>query len=211
MQIIKERPADSAGELLSGLAIQQRARQTSLQRLARLRKEASAEIHRLIAFLDASDPYVMTEREDEADAGPCDTDELEQDLASPDPRTSGDYLGRSPWMARTFDQSRFQGADAEADYSDDEPSLGLLERVDQGEGLAYGFGNDLEGEHDGAEPGEDAEPSLGALEGHTDQRAAWHVASVNDYELDHSETGIGDLDGLLEQVGTQDWQHGVMA
>lgn len=61
------------------------------------------------------------------------------------------------------------------------------------------------------EPGEDDEPSLGALEGHTDQRAAWHVESVNDYELDHSESGIGDPDGLLEQVGTQDWQQGAMA
>lgn len=34
-------------------------------RLARLRKEARAEIHRLITFLDQSDPYVMTELEEQ--------------------------------------------------------------------------------------------------------------------------------------------------
>ena len=32
-----------------------------------------------------------------------------------------------------------------------------------------------------------------------------------DLELDHAESGIGDLDGLLEQLGTQDWQQGAMA
>jgi hypothetical protein len=31
-----------------------------------------------------------------------------------------------------------------------------------------------------------------------------------DREQDLSESGIGDLDGLLEQVGTQDWQQGGM-
>lgn len=46
-------------------AIQQRARQAALTDLARLRKEARAEIHRLITFLDQSDPYVMTELEEQ--------------------------------------------------------------------------------------------------------------------------------------------------
>ncbi|MDH2402008.1 hypothetical protein QCM77_18885 [Bradyrhizobium sp. SSUT18] len=103
-----------------------------------------------------------------------------------------------------------------------EPSLGFLERhpsvyggerdrSGNQERLCEGLRLDVEDEHNGAEPGDDDEPSLGALEGHTDQRAAWHVVSVNDYELDHSESGIGDHDGLLEQVGTQDWQQGGMA
>lgn len=34
---------------------------------------------------------------------------------------------------------------------------------------------------------------------------------MTELELDGSESGIGDLDGLLEQVGTQDWQQGAMA
>ncbi|MET4295451.1 hypothetical protein ABIB06_005966 [Bradyrhizobium sp. LB8.2] len=150
----------STGELCTRLAAQERARERALKRLARLRKKASAEITLLIAFLDASDPYAMNEREDEADAGPCE-DELEQDLASPGPCTSGDYLGRSPWVARSFDQSRFQGEDAEADDSDDEPSLGFLDLVYQDGGLVAGLGNDMEDEHDGTEPGQDEEPSLG--------------------------------------------------
>ena len=55
---------------LTGLAIQQRERQKTLQRLAKLRKKAAAEIERLIAFLDQSDPYVMTELEDQHDREP---------------------------------------------------------------------------------------------------------------------------------------------
>ncbi|AMA60071.1 hypothetical protein [Bradyrhizobium sp. CCGE-LA001] len=66
------------------------------------------------------------------------------------------------------------GEDVEADDSDDEPSLGSLERhpslyevVDgrnwTGDQTAWAAGGaqDLEDEHDGAEPGEDEEPSLG--------------------------------------------------
>ncbi|BAL10569.1 MULTISPECIES: hypothetical protein [Bradyrhizobium] len=187
-----ERPADSADAFSRRLAIQQRKREKTLQRLARLRKKASAEIDRLIAFLDASDPYVMTELEDDISA----------DLEDEDPAEDDDP--------------------AENDL-DDEPSLGSIERHPScygpdgrnwsGDQIAWADGGtkDLEDEHDGAEPGEDEEPSLGACEGHTDQRVAWRATSVSDYELDHSESGIGDVDGLLEQVGTQDWQQGAMA
>jgi len=31
-----------------------------------------------------------------------------------------------------------------------------------------------------------------------------------DRELDHAESDIGDYEGLLEQVGSQDWQRGGM-
>jgi hypothetical protein len=72
-----ERPADSVDSILSGLAIQQRDRETTLQRLAGLRKEASAEIERLIAFLDASDPYASTELEQQVDDEPVDDNELD--------------------------------------------------------------------------------------------------------------------------------------
>ena len=49
------------------LAQQQLQRVRSINALARLRREARDEISRLIEFLDASDEYVMTELEDEAD------------------------------------------------------------------------------------------------------------------------------------------------
>jgi hypothetical protein len=56
-------------------AIGQRERAKALSDLARLREEASAEIERLIAFLDASDQYVMTEIElDESESGIGDFD-----------------------------------------------------------------------------------------------------------------------------------------
>lgn len=32
-----------------------------------------------------------------------------------------------------------------------------------------------------------------------------------DRDLEPEESGIGDVDGLLEQVGTQDWQQGALA
>lgn len=55
--------------------MQQRERENSILSLARLRKEASAEIDRLIAFLDASDPYVTTELEEEDEREEVDDDE----------------------------------------------------------------------------------------------------------------------------------------
>lgn len=55
------------------------------------------------------------------------------------------------------------------------------------------------------------EPSLGSLgEHHPDQRR-WAVGDRRDLERDDAESGIGDLDGLLEQLGSQDWQQGAMA
>lgn len=154
MENIRELPAESTRAILSGLAIQQRERETSLQRLARLRKEASAEIERLIAFLDASDPYVMTELEEQQDSEPS--------------------LG---WLSdgRTSpfgDDLELDDADDE-DNGDGEPSLGSIERHpscygvhgrnSSGDQTAWTDGDtrDLEDEHDGAEPGEDDEPSLG--------------------------------------------------
>ncbi|MEH2561654.1 hypothetical protein [Bradyrhizobium sp. AZCC 2289] len=71
---------------------------------------------------------------------------------------------------------------------------------------------DAEPEH--AEDGADDEPSLGSHE----LRPAGAVSYLQsasfgeiDVEADPAESGIADLDGLLEQVGTQDWQQGAMA
>lgn len=142
MENIRELPADSAGAIMSGLAIQQRLRATALSDLVRLRKEAAAEINRLIAFIDASDPYVMTELED----------------------------------------------DISADLEDDSPAE-----------------DDDPAEDDGS-----VEPSLGSLD-HNHSQERWAAGGRRDLEQDHAESGIADHDGLLEQVGTQDWQQGAMA
>jgi hypothetical protein len=147
------------------------------QAIGRLRKEARDEIDRLVRFLDETENHMELEPEDEAD-----------------------------------DSDHEDGAD-------DEDSLGSLERHASSYGpdgpnptgsqtnWAGGRGDDLEDEHDGAEPPEDAEPSLGAFEGHEHQNVAWAGKTfVVDAELDRAEeSGIGDLDGLHEQTPPLDW------
>jgi hypothetical protein len=126
------------------VARQQRDREKALRQVAKLRQKASAEIERLIAFLDASDPYAATEFEEQVDDGPCDDNELD----GPE-----------------------HGEDEESDPP--EPSLG----------------------------------SVGDM--HFDQ-TRWAAGNRRDLEQDDAESGIGDADGMHEQVGTQDWQQGSM-
>jgi hypothetical protein len=69
-------------------------------------------------------------------------------------------------------------------------------------------GDDSELEED--DPAEDdglREPSLGAIEGHDDQAIAWASGGRRDLEQDGAESGIGDQDGLDEQVPFRDWQN----
>ncbi|APG11399.1 hypothetical protein BKD09_23990 [Bradyrhizobium japonicum] len=102
-----------------------------------------------------------------------------------------------------------------------------LEPEDEGDG-----DSELE-DDDPAENDLDDEPSLGALENHPTSpwpgqpnlplrcdnsggQQLWASSGTRDLEDEHDgrepdESGIGDLDGLLEQVGTQDWQQGAMA
>ena len=67
-------PPINTSALPDGLARQQRERVRAQKRVTKLRQKASAEIERLISFLDASDPYAATELEDAIDDGPCDED-----------------------------------------------------------------------------------------------------------------------------------------
>ncbi|MDN4988845.1 hypothetical protein QY049_37500 [Bradyrhizobium sp. WYCCWR 13022] len=112
-----EAPAPSPEELTSRLMRQERERQKALRRVRKMREKASAEIERLIGFLDASDPYASTELEEQIDDGRIDDTELEPSLGSRD---------------RSVDQTRWGGSggsdllliDCERDDADDEPSLG---------------------------------------------------------------------------------------
>jgi hypothetical protein len=64
-----------------------------------------------------------------------------------------------------------------------------------------GGSEDLEGEHDGSEPGADDEPSLGSIDD-DDCQLTWADTGNADYEFDPAEaSGIGDAEGLLEQTG----------
>src|SRR4051812_23035969 len=67
MENVRELPAESTPAILDGLGIQQHLTATALSDVARIRKEAHAEIGRLISFLDQSDEYVMTELEEESE------------------------------------------------------------------------------------------------------------------------------------------------
>jgi hypothetical protein len=99
-----------------------------------------------------------------------------------------------------------------------EPSLGSLERhcsAYSGDGRDRTGDQslwsesalfDAEDEHDGAEPDVDDEPCLGSLDGMFHQGHAWAGPDphhVLDGERDLAEGGIGDLDGLAEQVGSR--------
>lgn len=55
------------------------------------------------------------------------------------------------------------------------------------------------------EPDDPAEPALGSLDGQADQ-TRWAAGGRRDLEQDLAESGIVDLDGLLEQVGCGGWQ-----
>ena len=43
-----------------------------------------------------------------------------------------------------------------------------------------------------------------------DDQTAWAAGKGGDVEQDPAESGIGDYDGLGEQIGSQDWQQGAM-
>jgi hypothetical protein len=98
--------------------------------------------------------------------------------------------------------------DPEEDGGDTEPSLGSFDRMaDQSKAWRQQAGElcySVDAEQDDA----DSEPSLGSVGDHHVNQEGWAAGSRRDLEKDDAESGIGDHDGLLEQVGSQDWQHG---
>jgi hypothetical protein len=89
---------------------------------------------------------------------------------------------------------------------DSEPSLGSFDRMTNQEKSWRAMGAaDLDAELDTA----DEEPALGSLDpDHHPNQERWAAGDRRDLEKDDTESGIGDIDGLLEQVGPQDWQAG---
>jgi len=83
-QTTTERPAVAVDSRKRKSATRQRTRENPIQRLARLRQEASDEIERLLAFLDLTDDFA-DEREEGADDLPCDGDERELDESDKEP------------------------------------------------------------------------------------------------------------------------------
>lgn len=132
----------------TGLAIQQRERKTSLQRLAALRLEATEEIDRLINFLDASDIDPDLEPTLGFMNGPAEEDECEvEEDWEPSLGSLGSCYGSDTNSQESWSRGGLD--DLEDDPSDDEPSLGGITAGESPDD------RDLEG------PDEDCEPSLG--------------------------------------------------
>jgi hypothetical protein len=129
------------------------------------------------------------------------------------------FVGRGCQHVHPGDDREVENEHDEPSGDENEPSLGSLSSCyGGGDQTSWGHGgaNDFEEEHDGREPDddqggegwlEDCEPSLGW----TDTEAArgrytnWGERSFDleeqcEDEGDRSDTGIGDADGLLEQV-----------
>jgi len=127
------------------------------------------------------------------------------------------------------DDNELDGPEDAEDEESDPPeySLGSLDhRLDQTEWSSLGLGKDLEDEHDGAEPPEDAEPSLGSFDRMVDQTKSWDpkvedLYSSSDNEQDDCDaedddpeemsemSGIGDHDGLQEQHSGRAFESGL--
>lgn len=126
--------------------------------IGRLRKEARDEIDRLIRFLDESDNHMELEPDDESD----DSEQEDDDPAEDD--------GTSEWSLGFLERHP-------SIYGYGRDGSGTQER------LCQGYGGDREDEHNGAEPTEDEEPSLGSSHCHHNQRH-WSIGSHYDGELD---------------------------
>ena len=105
---------------LQNIHEQEAARQASIDLVRRLRREAAAEIERLISFMDASDTYVTTELEDDGD---------QNDASYP---TSGAHCANPMEDDEDSDVDEDSdpaedGHDREDDRCDFEPSLGWTE------------------------------------------------------------------------------------
>jgi hypothetical protein len=90
------------------------------------------------------------------------------------------------------------------DEGEAEPSLGSFDRMaDQSKAWRQTAGElcfSIDAEQDDAE----SEPSLGSLGDHHTNQERWADGDGRDLEQDDSETGIGDQDGLDEQVPFRD-------
>ena len=121
-------PFTVSPEMLSArLAEQAKKRERTLKRLRKLRTKAADEIDRLLEFLDASDPYVTTELEEQVDDDPCDDNELDgpengEDEESDPPEPSLGSVG-----AVHIDQTGWAGGNSR-DLEQDDSDSGIADQ-----------------------------------------------------------------------------------
>jgi hypothetical protein len=125
-----------------------------------------------------------------------------------------DNLDADPDLEPTMGFEHVPGSDECEIPEDAEPSLGSFDRminqekawrtVDRNPDI-YGWSGGVDNELDDC----DYEPSLGSLDhDHHPNQERWAAGGRRDIELDDAEaSGIGDHDGLDEQVPFQDWQN----
>ncbi|MBR0939407.1 hypothetical protein [Bradyrhizobium jicamae] len=112
-----------------------------------------------------------------------------------------------PWLGF---QEAFPGRGAGGGGDDREMDLGTFDRMLDQSHAALQYLTEATVVPDAELDTADLEPSLGSLE-QNDSQERWAAGGRRDLEQDPSESGVGDLDGLLEQAGSQDWQQGAMA
>jgi hypothetical protein len=88
------------------------------------------------------------------------------------------------------------------DKTDDYVSRELEDSIDDNPHDEETDDNGEDNEDDGL-----AEPSLGSMGEHHLNQEVWAKGDHRDLELDGGESGIGDQDGLDEQVPFRDWQN----
>jgi hypothetical protein len=195
MQTHTERPARVADAISSRqLAAQERKAAKARQRVRELREKASAEIERLIAFMDETDGYTMDEREPWLGA---------PEIAPTFSEYSEKY---QMWFKRDGDQTRWAAGvsdDREADEGDKEPSLGF--HIPGGGQENGGSTDDREGDPADDPRGEevnedgdgnpDDEPSLGWTE------SICQTVPNTSRELCDCEQGAGPLHRVINEGG----------
>lgn len=174
MKVQLEAPGE-AQKAFAALAAQERASQKTLRRVSKLRQKAFNEIDRLIAFIDASDPYVSTglEEEWEDEGAQCEGE---------------------------GEECEDEGADIE---NDGEPSLGSTGASGDQSWWGKSDTDDTEDEHDGAEPDHDGEHSLGWPANFSQNSLEHGLGGDREEQCEDegaADSGLGDHDGLLEQV-----------
>jgi hypothetical protein len=127
-------------------------------------------------------------------------------------REARDEISRLIQLLDSSDEyvmTELEDDDDREEVGDDEPSLGSFDRMtDQSKSWRRGGLWEVPEVDAELDTGDD-EPSLGSRDHHHSQEL-WATGDRRDLEHDDGESGIGDRDGLLEQVGSQDWQHGGM-
>ena len=152
---------------------------SALKAVALIRKEASAEVERLIALLDRIGPDPDLEENGDNDA---DVSEHEPSLGSVD-----NFLNQTKWAAgggndteHTIDREGDEHDGRESDT--DEPSLGSVDNNIDQRSWALGMDDDREHEHDGKEP------SLGAPISSINDQTKWAVGRTDrEEEFDREE------------------------